>query len=141
MDGSSPVFDVEAHAERLRVDGYTVIEDFMDAATLEAVRAGLAPHLDAHRGRNDFEGFKTERVYTLVGRGRVFERTAEDARVLALLWLNALRVERRFVPQRFRRLHRWRRSLRVLLRQRRFRRAPRVSTFVAISDGGVEKAL
>jgi hypothetical protein len=63
------------------------------------------------------------------------------ARVLALLWLNALRIERRFVPQRFRRLHRWRRSLRVLLRQRRFRRAPRVSTFVAISDGGVEKAL
>lgn len=85
MDGSSPVFDAEAHAERLRVDGYTVIEDFMEGATLEAVRAGLAPHLDTHRGRNDFEGFKTERVYTLVGRGRVFERTAEDARVLALL--------------------------------------------------------
>ena len=85
MDGSTPLFDVEAHAERMRRDGYTVIEDFMDAETLEAVCAGLAPHLGSHHGRNDFEGFKTERVYTLVARAKVFERLTEDARVLALL--------------------------------------------------------
>ena len=85
MDGSIQTFDAEAHAERMRRDGYTVIEDFMDAETLAAVRAGLAPHLGTHRGRNDFEGFKTERIYTLVGRGMVFEQVTEDARVLALL--------------------------------------------------------
>jgi ectoine hydroxylase-related dioxygenase (phytanoyl-CoA dioxygenase family) len=52
---------------------------------LARVREGLAPHLDTHAGRNNFEGFKTERVYTLVGRGKVFEEIAQDARVLALL--------------------------------------------------------
>jgi len=85
MDGSHPGFDAEAHAERMRVDGYTIIEDFMDDETLDRVRAGLAPHLGHHRGRNDFEGFETERIYTLVGRGKVFERVTEDARILALL--------------------------------------------------------
>jgi ectoine hydroxylase-related dioxygenase (phytanoyl-CoA dioxygenase family) len=52
---------------------------------LARVREGLAPHLDTHTGRNAFEGFRTERVYTLVGRGRVFEEIVEDARVLAIL--------------------------------------------------------
>ena len=85
MDGSQVAFDAEAHVARMRRDGYTILEDFMDAATVDAVRAGLAPHLGSHLGRNDFEGFRTERVYTLVGRGKVFERVTEDARVLALL--------------------------------------------------------
>ena len=85
MDGRQVAFDAEAHAARMRRDGYTILEDFMDAATVEAVREGLAPHLGSHLGRNDFEGFKTERVYTLVGRGAVFEQVTEDARVLALL--------------------------------------------------------
>jgi len=62
-----------------------VIPDFMDAAILQAVRDTLAPYRDSHHGRNDFEGFKTERVYTLVARGKVFEDLAEEPRVLALL--------------------------------------------------------
>lgn len=85
MEERLAAFDAEAHAARMQRDGYTLIEDFMDADALAQVRAGLAPHLGAHRGRNDFEGFRTERVYTLVGRGKVFERVTEDARVLALL--------------------------------------------------------
>jgi len=78
-------FDVEAHVGRIRGDGYTVIEDLLDADQLAAVRAGLKPHLDQYRGRNPFEGFLTERVYTLVARGKVFEGVAEDARLLAIL--------------------------------------------------------
>ncbi len=78
-------FDVEAHVGRIRGDGYTVIEDLLDADQIEAVRAGLEPHLDQYRGRNPFEGFRTERVYTLVARGKVFEDVAEDARLLAIL--------------------------------------------------------
>jgi ectoine hydroxylase-related dioxygenase (phytanoyl-CoA dioxygenase family) len=65
--------------------GYTVIENFLDADGLARVREGLAPHLRTHAGRNNFEGFKTERVYTLVGRGKVFEDIAEDPRVMGLL--------------------------------------------------------
>lgn len=73
------------HLAELEAQGYTVIPDFLDAQGLARVRAGLAPHLQSHAGRNHFEGFKTERVYTLVGRGKIFEDIAEDARVMALL--------------------------------------------------------
>ena len=78
-------FNLASHAAQLAQDGYTVIEDFMDAETLTAARAGLERHLGAHTGRNNFEGFKTERVYTLVARGKVFEDITEDPRILALL--------------------------------------------------------
>ena len=82
---ASPAPDVARHLRALEADGYTIIPDFLDAAMLARVRQGLAPHLATHAGRNNFEGFKTERVYTLVGRGRVFEEIAEDARVMAML--------------------------------------------------------
>jgi ectoine hydroxylase-related dioxygenase (phytanoyl-CoA dioxygenase family) len=85
MEASAGGFDPAAHVARLAADGYTVIEDFMDEARLAEVRATLAPYLGAHTGRNAFEGFATERVYTLVARGAVFERLTEDARVMAIL--------------------------------------------------------
>ncbi len=78
-------YDVEAHVGRIRGDGYTIIEDLLDARQVEAMRAGLAPHLDQYRGRNPFEGYLTERVYTLVARGKVFEDVAEEPRLLAIL--------------------------------------------------------
>lgn len=76
---------IEGHEARLSEAGFTVIEDFMDGETLAEVRRTLAPHLGAHQGRNAFEGFSTERVYTLVARGPVFERLTEEAGLLALL--------------------------------------------------------
>lgn len=81
----SEPFDIEAHVRRLSEDGYTVIEDFADADALTAARAALAPHLGSHHGRNAFEGFATERVYTLVARGQVFEDLTAEPRLLALL--------------------------------------------------------
>src|ERR1700753_2303375 len=78
-------FDVEGHVGRIAEDGFSVIEDFLGPDQLAAVRTGLAPHLDSYRGRNPFEGYLTERVYTLVARGKVFENVTEDARLLAVL--------------------------------------------------------
>jgi ectoine hydroxylase-related dioxygenase (phytanoyl-CoA dioxygenase family) len=78
-------FDTASHAARLRQQGYTIIPDFLSPQMLRAVREGLAPYLGSHQGRNNFEGHRTERVYTLVARGKVFEDIACDARVLALL--------------------------------------------------------
>ena len=77
--------DTQRHLDELDRHGCTVIEDFLSPDLLAQVREALAPHLDSYVGRNPFEGLATERVYTLVGRGRVFEAIAEDARVLALL--------------------------------------------------------
>ncbi|HEY4942229.1 MAG TPA: phytanoyl-CoA dioxygenase family protein [Rhizomicrobium sp.] len=82
-------YDVQTHTERLKTLGYTIIENYMSAEQLARFREGLKGHLGTYRGRNSFEGLTTERVYTLVGRGEVFEEIAEDARLLALLdrWL------------------------------------------------------
>jgi ectoine hydroxylase-related dioxygenase (phytanoyl-CoA dioxygenase family) len=77
--------DLQRHLDELDTHGYTVLPDFVSPAALAQVRAGLAPHLATHSGRNNFEGFRTERVYTLVGRGRCFEDIAADERVLTLL--------------------------------------------------------
>jgi ectoine hydroxylase-related dioxygenase (phytanoyl-CoA dioxygenase family) len=84
MDDSRSTFDVQAGAALIERQGYTIIEDFLDAGTLAEVREGIAPYLGTHQGRNDFEGYKTERVYTLVARAPVFERIVEDPRVLGL---------------------------------------------------------
>ncbi|BCW88605.1 hypothetical protein sos41_17460 [Alphaproteobacteria bacterium SO-S41] len=78
-------FDFDAHEARLRRDGFTIIDDFMSAPQLDAARAALAPHLGLHTGRNSFEGLETERVYTLVARGKVFEDATADPRLLGLL--------------------------------------------------------
>ena len=78
-------FDPAPHIERLKRDGYTIVEDFLDAAGLAAFRAGLAPYVGAYRGRNPFEGRETERVYTLIARGKLFEEIAADPRLLAIL--------------------------------------------------------
>ena len=78
-------FDPTPHIERLKGDGYTIVEGFLDEAGLDAFRTGLAPFVGAHRGRNPFEGQTTERVYTLIARSKLFEQIAADPRLLAIL--------------------------------------------------------
>jgi ectoine hydroxylase-related dioxygenase (phytanoyl-CoA dioxygenase family) len=85
MDKPTAQFDADAHAAEIREQGFTVIRDFMDEATVARVRETLAPHSERHHGRNPFEGFRTERVYTLVARGKVFEDLIEEPRALAIL--------------------------------------------------------
>ena len=77
-------FDLQQHVRAIEADGYTVIEDFLSGETLAEVRRVLAFYLGTHSGRNAFEGIRTERVYTLVARARVFWEIVLDARVLAL---------------------------------------------------------
>jgi len=76
--------DIDRHAMEIETQGYSVIEDFLDAGTLAEVRRVLALYLGTHQGRNRFEGVQTERVYTLVARAKVFWDIVLDRRVLAL---------------------------------------------------------
>jgi len=78
------VFDPHAACAEIRARGYTLIPEFLDAGRLARVRAVLDRELGAHRGRNNFEGHATERVYTLVARDAVFQEVIEDPRALAL---------------------------------------------------------
>jgi ectoine hydroxylase-related dioxygenase (phytanoyl-CoA dioxygenase family) len=78
-------FDADAHLDRLDEDGFTILENYMSDDQLTRFRQGLKPYLGMYRGRNPFEGLATERVYTLVGRGKVYEEIASDHRLLAIL--------------------------------------------------------
>ncbi len=77
-------FDFAHHAAAIERDGYSIIEDFLTPARLAEVRRVLALYLGTHTGRNDFEGVRTERVYTLVARARVFWDIVLDARIMGL---------------------------------------------------------
>lgn len=69
-----------------REKGFVILRDVLGASEIEALCTGLQPYLDLGvQGRNNFEGEQTQRVYSLVGRGAVFERTAEHPAVLKLV--------------------------------------------------------
>lgn len=58
-------------------DGYYVFENVLDADMLERIRAALAPYLSTTlKGRNDFEGTKTNRVYAMLAKDPVFAELA-----------------------------------------------------------------
>ena len=68
--------------EDIRRDGYVILERLLSAAELGALRRAVEPLFDQQLGRNAFEGKRTERLYTLVARGKPFEDLAEHPLVL-----------------------------------------------------------
>lgn len=66
--------------------GYVVVPDVLSADTLAAVREQLAPHLQGrYPGRNDFEGFRSERVYALLDKAPAIAELVANDRILPLL--------------------------------------------------------
>jgi ectoine hydroxylase-related dioxygenase (phytanoyl-CoA dioxygenase family) len=77
--------DVAGTIAAIEEHGFAVIPDVIPLADLPAMRGALAPHLDAELlGRNDFEGHRTQRVYSLVARAPVFAALVEHPLVLDL---------------------------------------------------------
>jgi len=72
--------------ESLQRDGYAILERAIDRAAIDEIAAALAPY-EARRpmGRNAFEGLRSQRVYSLAGKGAPFLRLAEHPGVIALL--------------------------------------------------------
>ena len=64
--------------------GYSFLPGFLSAEQLSRINALYDEWLGQRSGRNNFEGRHTERIYTLVGRDRIFQDIVEDARVMAL---------------------------------------------------------
>jgi len=72
--------------EALREDGYAVVEDLLDAARLDRLRDELEPHFGAEGwGRNDFEGLRTERVYSMLVKCPSVAPLVEHPSVLEIL--------------------------------------------------------
>ena len=64
--------------------GFVIIENVLAPAQVEAIRAALAPWIDGGKsGRNDFEGFRTNRVYALLAKSPLFAELAIHPLALA----------------------------------------------------------
>src|SRR6185312_319892 len=72
---------------RLDEDGYVVIERAIGDELLERIRCELAPYVGrgALLGRNDFEGFSTNRVYALLAKAPSIAELVEHPAVVALV--------------------------------------------------------
>jgi ectoine hydroxylase-related dioxygenase (phytanoyl-CoA dioxygenase family) len=77
---------VTAVVDALERHGCVVVEHFIDAAKVAALKAELAPHRQqTPSGRNDFEGFDTRRIYALFAKTRSFDELATDPLLLGVL--------------------------------------------------------
>jgi ectoine hydroxylase-related dioxygenase (phytanoyl-CoA dioxygenase family) len=64
--------------------GYLIFERVLSTAKVAEIRAALAPHLARDmKGRNDFEGERTNRVYALMAKSPVFAELAIHPLALA----------------------------------------------------------
>src|SRR6267142_5267881 len=75
-----------AELDALTTDGFVILERVLGAEEIAAIKAALAPQLEkTPTGRNRFEGLRSQRVYALVAKHRVFGDLVSHPRVLALL--------------------------------------------------------
>jgi hypothetical protein len=80
------MIDPSAMADAIRRDGYAVARDLISADEVREIKQSLAPWLRGElEGRNDFEGFCTERVYALLAKAPPIAWLVEHPRVLAVL--------------------------------------------------------
>src|ERR1043165_4866125 len=67
-------------------DGYVIFERAIGRSAIEELVQALARYeADRPMGRNAFEGERSERVYSLAGKGEPFLRLAEQRDVLSML--------------------------------------------------------
>jgi ectoine hydroxylase-related dioxygenase (phytanoyl-CoA dioxygenase family) len=71
--------------EQLAEDGYVILERLLSDGEIAELKAALEPHERARPlGRNDFEGERTTRVYSLAAKGEVFMRLAENPAIVEI---------------------------------------------------------
>ena len=76
----------ETHLQRIRIDGYTIVEKLLDQATIQLIKKELAPYFQGKKmGRNDFEGLSSERVYALLSKAPSIAQIIEHPFILSLL--------------------------------------------------------
>ncbi|HUC38241.1 MAG TPA: phytanoyl-CoA dioxygenase family protein [Acidimicrobiales bacterium] len=77
---------VELILEAMGADGACIVEGMLGHDEVLAARRSLAGILDGTpRGRNDFEGFTTRRIYALFAKTRAFDHAAVNPLVLGVL--------------------------------------------------------
>jgi len=76
--------EIDADYEALMREGYVIIKNLISTEVCEEIKQeGL--RLLGHKGRNSFEGHKTQRVYDVLSKTRLTDRLAEHPRILGLM--------------------------------------------------------
>jgi hypothetical protein len=76
---------LEPALERVRSEGYVILERLLDADTTDTIRRDLVPRLPQAQGRNNFEGFKTQRIYGMLEATTSCDMLVEHPFILGLL--------------------------------------------------------
>jgi ectoine hydroxylase-related dioxygenase (phytanoyl-CoA dioxygenase family) len=79
---------IDHHVARVAKDGFSIVEDAIEPALLDALDAELARlevELHAEPAKNLFEGLRTVRIYNLLARGAVFAQVPVHANVLPIV--------------------------------------------------------
>jgi len=71
-------------AERLAKDGYVVLDDLVERSLLDDIHQDVDQHA-THAGRNDFEGYRTRRVYALLDKVPAEAALVEHPQIMELL--------------------------------------------------------
>jgi ectoine hydroxylase-related dioxygenase (phytanoyl-CoA dioxygenase family) len=83
MDASPSIHSL---LDQIRDDGYAVVPNLLSSSQITKMREELAPVLaTAPFGRNDFEGFRSQRVYALLAKAPSTSELVAHPTVLALL--------------------------------------------------------
>lgn len=79
-------FDAGEIGDALERDGYVVVEGVVGPAEVAAIKADLLRILDSTpTGRNDFEGWETQRIYAVFAKTRMFDQWAIHPVLLEVL--------------------------------------------------------
>ena len=80
---SAPDTPLPQLLRQLDDDGYVIIPSLLPPSQVQAIKDALAPYLQRQlMGRNDFEGYDSERVYALLAKSPVFAELAAHPLVL-----------------------------------------------------------
>jgi ectoine hydroxylase-related dioxygenase (phytanoyl-CoA dioxygenase family) len=78
----------DVHVARVQRDGFTIVENAIEPALVDALNATLERlerELDARPAMNGFEGHKTVRIYNLLAHGAPFAQVPVHANVLPVI--------------------------------------------------------
>ncbi len=80
--------DLAPHHQQLADDGYTIVENAIEAELIDALLADverLEAQLDSRPADNRFEGNRTTRTYNLLAHGEIWQKVPTHPVVLALI--------------------------------------------------------
>lgn len=81
----APAEDVDRCMEAVERDGYVIIENLISAELLAEIKQSLIPKFEYDSGRNNFEGFKTQRLYAFFEKSLVCNPLVDHPLILGCL--------------------------------------------------------